>query len=426
MSPTITTGQRLQLTATRSARIRAKSSSNTLGTFEGNAYTGAPMKPGGWWQPVIIDLDGVKIPSQHRPVLRQHDHQVIVGHTTEVKATRKGLMVAGVFSGEQKHRDSVTIPARNGFQWQLSVGADPARVEHLEAGETAVVNGREVVGPMTISRETELGEISFVPLGADGGTSVSIAASAPGFTYGNIMQQAHADEVRRIQAAFAAAPSAPPASTRRIMDFNPGLSALAGDADIHDRAGGHALEARADQSFRQAPPYYSEGAIAAGRHGVLPDRLKGVALVFGALWLAGPRYDADFRRLSGEERPVIAPGALDDALRDFRSGKVHIPLLLNHDRNQWLTDSDECHIDLRLSKDSGRVLFGMNADTTAGRMAARVIASSGFSGISLGLVAQESVEVPEVPGGRIVTRAGIRDISIVAVPRCPGCRLTAA
>ena len=50
------------------------------------------------------------------------------------------------------------------------------RTEFLEAGEDAEVNGRTVTGPLTVSRETDLGEISFVPLGADGNTSVSVAA----------------------------------------------------------------------------------------------------------------------------------------------------------------------------------------------------------------------------------------------------------
>ena len=146
-----------------------------LPTFKGVAYTGAPMKPGGWWRPVIIDLAGVRSPSQ-RPVLRQHDHEKVVGHTTEVKVGKEGVLIAGVFSGEKHHVDTVVVPARNKFPWQLSVGADPVRTEFLEAGETTTVNGREVTGPMTISRETEIGEISFVPLGADDETSVAVAA----------------------------------------------------------------------------------------------------------------------------------------------------------------------------------------------------------------------------------------------------------
>lgn len=149
-----------------------------LSTFEGNAYTGAPMRPQGWWQDVIIDLSGVKVPSQHRPVLRQHDHEQIVGHTTAVSVDRDGIKVKGVLSGEEHHVNKVRVPAGNGFPWQLSVGADPIRTEQLKEGEEAEVNGRTVKGPMVISRQTRIGEVSFVPLGADGDTSVAVAAQA--------------------------------------------------------------------------------------------------------------------------------------------------------------------------------------------------------------------------------------------------------
>lgn len=151
-----------------------------LGTFKGRAYTGATMRPQGWWREIVIDLDGVKVPSQHRPVLRQHDHEQIAGHTTDVTVTPGadgGIDVEGVFSGERQHTDKITVPAKNGFKWQLSVGANPIRTEELAAGEETEVNGRTVTGPLTISRETELGEVSFVPLGADGATSATVTAS---------------------------------------------------------------------------------------------------------------------------------------------------------------------------------------------------------------------------------------------------------
>jgi hypothetical protein len=148
-----------------------------LGTFAGLAYSGVPMEPGGWYGCIVVDLAGVKVPSQHRPVLRQHDEEQIAGHTTKVTVTAAGIEVEGVFSGQAEHVEKVTGPAKNGFQWQLSIGATPLRTEHLEAGKTSTVNGREVNGPLTISRETELKEISFVPLGADGNTSVAVSAS---------------------------------------------------------------------------------------------------------------------------------------------------------------------------------------------------------------------------------------------------------
>ncbi len=148
-----------------------------LATFAGNAYTGVPMEPGGWWGSIICDLAGVRVPMQHRPVLRQHDDNRIVGHTTDVKVTDAGVEIAGVFSGRPELVEDVTALAKNGFQWQLSIGAVPVRTEFLEVGESTEVNGRTVYGPLTISRETELKEISFVPLGADGNTSVAVSAS---------------------------------------------------------------------------------------------------------------------------------------------------------------------------------------------------------------------------------------------------------
>ncbi len=151
-----------------------------LGRFQGRAYTGAPMRPEGWGLPIIVDLDGVRISSQHRPVLRQHNHEQIVGHTDSVKVTTGkdgGIDIAGPLSGESQHVDTVRVPASNGFQWQLSIGATPVRTEFVEAGETVKVNGRDFTGPGTISRETELGEISFVPLGADGATTATVTAS---------------------------------------------------------------------------------------------------------------------------------------------------------------------------------------------------------------------------------------------------------
>lgn len=161
--------------------IRAADGEKKLPSFSGNAYTGASMKPGGWYGVLIVDLEGVKIPDQQRPVLRQHDHEQIVGHTESVKVVTdgkdKGIQIAGVLSGQPEHTEKVTTLAKNGFKWQLSIGAEPLVTEFLEAGEELEVNGEVHHGPATISRVTELGEISFVPLGADGNTSATVAAS---------------------------------------------------------------------------------------------------------------------------------------------------------------------------------------------------------------------------------------------------------
>lgn len=170
-----------------------------LGTFSGRAYTGVPMRPQGWYTPVIIDLDGVRA-KQNRPALRQHDHEQIVGHTTKVKVATGadgGIDVEGLFSGQDEHVAKVVEPAQKGFQWQYSVGANPVRTEYLETGEETEVNGRTWSGPLVISRETELGEVSFVPLGADDNTSAVVSASqrkgSPMFRFRKMLKAARLD-----------------------------------------------------------------------------------------------------------------------------------------------------------------------------------------------------------------------------------------
>jgi hypothetical protein len=152
-----------------------------LGTFDGIGYTGAVMTPGGWYGRIVCDLAGIKFPAdKHRPIYHQHDSQQLVGHSSDLAIGPEGLKVSGVFSGQAEHVRKVTEPAGKGFKWQMSIGATPVRTSWLEAGETAEVNGQTVTGPLTISHETELGEVSFVPLGADGSTSVAVSASKGG------------------------------------------------------------------------------------------------------------------------------------------------------------------------------------------------------------------------------------------------------
>jgi len=59
------------------------------------------------------------------------------------------------------------------------VGTRVRKFEFVQRGQSALVNGKAFAGPLYVMRETVLGEISFVDMGADGGTAVSVAATAP-------------------------------------------------------------------------------------------------------------------------------------------------------------------------------------------------------------------------------------------------------
>lgn len=149
-----------------------------LARFTMAAYNGGPMQLAGWRHPVVVDLAGMRIPSQRRPIRLQHDADRGVGHTERITIDGGRLAAEGIISRGTAEAREVVEAGRNGFPWQASIGAQVVRHDFLAEGQTRGVNGQEIVGPANIVTESVLGEISFVDLGADGTTSASIAASA--------------------------------------------------------------------------------------------------------------------------------------------------------------------------------------------------------------------------------------------------------
>lgn len=156
--------------------LQAAEGENKRPSFAIDAYTGVPMRAGGSFsQPIIVDLTGVKA-AKSVPVLLDHEASQIVGQgNPQIDAS--GIKISGTVTGDSGPSADVVTHAKNGFQWQASIGGNVGKHEYLKANEKAVVNGRQVVGPMVIAREFHLREVSFVALGADSATSVAVAAS---------------------------------------------------------------------------------------------------------------------------------------------------------------------------------------------------------------------------------------------------------
>lgn len=140
------------------------------------AYTGAAMQVG-YGYPVVVDLAGGDPPRQSTPIFRNHDPDRIVGHTNTVEVTAQRIKVSGVMSGDPEQVDPIVASAGRGFPWQASIGAKVGKLEFVEPGQKVKVNGRVFDGPVYVARQWTLGEISFVPIGADTSTSASVAAS---------------------------------------------------------------------------------------------------------------------------------------------------------------------------------------------------------------------------------------------------------
>lgn len=157
----------------------AEGDAQKLRRFTMTAYTGGAMQLAGWRYPVVVDLAGLDVGRQRRPILLDHTRDVdfVMGQTDSIAVMNDQLIVAGLVMGDSPKARQVIALNDKGFAWQASIGARAEQVEFVPEGKTSQANGREFAGPVNIVRRATLGEISFVVLGADENTSAQIAAT---------------------------------------------------------------------------------------------------------------------------------------------------------------------------------------------------------------------------------------------------------
>lgn len=146
--------------------------------FSMTAYNGGKMLLNGFFDPVVVDLSGLRISAKARPILRDHDPGQIVGHTETIQVNAGSIKVAGVVSAANDTAAEIIASSLNGFPWQATIGARGTKMSLVDDGETVKVNGRTFTGPLIVARQSVLKEVSFTALGADDTTSAKIAASA--------------------------------------------------------------------------------------------------------------------------------------------------------------------------------------------------------------------------------------------------------
>ena len=145
------------------------------------AYSGNVMRVGGWGR-VVVDLAGVSIPEQV-PLLADHRAELsgIIGHARPTIAAGR-LLAEGVVSESTEAARQVVALAREGLSWQASVGLDVSASRPVKPNTPVVVNGRTIseAQPFTLITASALKEITVTAIGADGDTTVSIAAMRRG------------------------------------------------------------------------------------------------------------------------------------------------------------------------------------------------------------------------------------------------------
>jgi len=143
-------------------------------TFSGIAYSGSPVSD--WDEPIIIDLASLSLPDPC-PVLGGHSRDIRLGVAS--LAVRDGLLACDGYLLTNSDALKLAADADEGFPWELSVHAQPGALERVQAGASAVVNGRTLSGPITVLRQTTIRELSFTPTGVDAATSAQVMASDP-------------------------------------------------------------------------------------------------------------------------------------------------------------------------------------------------------------------------------------------------------
>ena len=140
-------------------------------------YTGGVIRQAWSREPIVIDLAGMSVPAVI-PIVFGHDYSLesVLGQgSASVSGT---LVIDGSILSKGEAAAQVVQLGDSGYQWQASVGADVDEQYLVADGDTAQINGQTFQGPLRVVSRSTLRECSFVTLGADAATAVTITAQA--------------------------------------------------------------------------------------------------------------------------------------------------------------------------------------------------------------------------------------------------------
>jgi len=143
----------------------------------GVAYTGGKLRLPNYPSPVVIDLAGLRIPKTV-PLLVNHENKTFARLGLVAATVHDGaLYIEGDIVSTSGTARGVIDQGKAGNDWQLSVGAQPdTDTVELVRGER-VINGQRHVGPFYHVKGATLREVSVLPIGADEGAHMRIAAA---------------------------------------------------------------------------------------------------------------------------------------------------------------------------------------------------------------------------------------------------------
>ena len=162
-------------TFTLGGAVEIQAAASSVPKFSMLAYTGGLVTLDAYAYPVVVDLSGLTAARQSIPISRGTNVENIVGHSENIRIEATGVYIAGIISADNADSADILTSSKNGFPWRSTILIEAKQRTVLDAGKTAMVNGREVTGPVTIVRKSVLKAAGFCPLGGDANSS-AIAA----------------------------------------------------------------------------------------------------------------------------------------------------------------------------------------------------------------------------------------------------------
>lgn len=134
-----------------------------------------------YWGWCVHDFSGM---SQKPKIVLDwcHDDDEIIGYADRFSVGDSGLTVRGRIESieENDAAEKLLKRADKGIPFESSIYFEPSLLEFVPEGMTREVNGREMVGPLTIFKQWSLRALSVCPHGYDYGTETRLTAKPDG------------------------------------------------------------------------------------------------------------------------------------------------------------------------------------------------------------------------------------------------------
>jgi len=166
-------------------------------SFSMEAYSGKIIKGHSFWGDLAIDVSGIQFNQKRIPILEDHiwDKKLGVSNSKpSLDDNKVSFEKINLLSND--HAQEFKQNLDDGFPYQASISLRPLKVEELEEGATAEVNGYTLKGPAQVIRQSIFREASACVFGADHRTSVqSLSDSKEDIEIEKVLLKAHDDDV---------------------------------------------------------------------------------------------------------------------------------------------------------------------------------------------------------------------------------------